>query len=98
MKKKLKKAKENLLDLVRDELPDDYDVETHFNPDYNPWDQRLCLNPNGDLYEAMRSGKASVVTDTIDTWTERGILLDGGAGPGALHVRGGLPRGAPPAA
>ncbi|MEZ5166570.1 MAG: hypothetical protein R2695_08755 [Acidimicrobiales bacterium] len=53
----------------------DYDVETHFTPAYNPWDQRICLVPNGDLFEAIRSGRADVVTDHIDTFTETGILL-----------------------
>ncbi len=67
-----------LLRRVRKELGDDYDVETHFTPRYDPWDQRLCLVPNSDLFEAIRSGKASIVTDTIDTFTERGILLDSG--------------------
>ena len=56
--------------MVRKELGDDYDVDTHFTPTYFPWDQRLCLVPNSDLFEAIRSGKASVVTDTIDTFTE----------------------------
>ena len=51
----------------------------HFTPTYNPWDQRLCLIPNGDLYKAIRSGTASVVTDHIDTFTETGIQLQSGA-------------------
>ena len=54
----------------------DYDVETHFTPSYNPWDQRLCLVPNSDLFAAIRSGKASVVTDQIERFTETGIALD----------------------
>jgi len=72
------KVKERLLDMVRKELGPDYDVEKHFTPRYNPWDQRLCLVPNSDLFEAIRSGKASVVTDQIVTFTEHGIELGSG--------------------
>ncbi|MCG8347672.1 MAG: NAD(P)/FAD-dependent oxidoreductase, partial [Chloroflexales bacterium] len=68
-------VKEQLIGLVRKELGPDYDVATHFTPRYNPWDQRLCLVPNSDLFKAIRSGKASVVTDHIDTSTEKGIRL-----------------------
>ncbi len=60
-------------------LPVDYDVDTHFNPAYNPWQQRLCLVPDGDLFKAVSSGSASVVTDRIDTFTEGGIKLASGA-------------------
>lgn len=67
-----------LLDRVRKELGPDYDVEKHFTPRYNPWDQRLCLIPNSDLFEAIRSGKASVVTDEIERFVENGILLKSG--------------------
>jgi cation diffusion facilitator CzcD-associated flavoprotein CzcO len=67
-----------LLAGVRKALGPDYDVETHFTPRYNPWDQRLCLVPNGDLFEAIRSGQASVVTDEIATFTETGIALRSG--------------------
>ncbi|MBM4186350.1 MAG: NAD(P)/FAD-dependent oxidoreductase [Gemmatimonadetes bacterium] len=63
---------------VRDALGADYDVERHFTPRYAPWDQRLCIVPNGDLFEAIRSGRASVVTDTIRTWDEGGIELESG--------------------
>ena len=56
-----------------------YDVDTHFKPRYNPWDQRLCLVPDGDLFEAISAGRASVVTDQIDTFTENGIRLQSGA-------------------
>jgi cation diffusion facilitator CzcD-associated flavoprotein CzcO len=55
-----------------------YDVDRHFNPDYNPWEQRLCLIPNDDLFEAIRSGKGSVVTDHIASFTESGIELESG--------------------
>lgn len=61
------------------QLPKGYDVGTHFTPQYNPWDQRLCLVPDGDLFKAIRSGRASVVTDHIDTFTEHGIRLASGA-------------------
>jgi monooxygenase len=60
-------------------LPSGYDIDTHFNPNYNPWDQRLCLVPDGDLFEAIRAGRASVVTDRIDTFTEHGLRLESGA-------------------
>ena len=72
------KVKAKLLDMVRKELGPDYDVETHFTPSYNPWDQRLCLVPNSDLFEAIRSGKASIVTDQIERFTETGIALESG--------------------
>lgn len=71
-------VKRRLLDMVRKELGADYDVETHFTPRYNPWDQRLCLIPNSDLFKAIRAGRASVVTDQIDCFTERGIRLRSG--------------------
>ena len=72
------KVKEILLKGVREQLGPDYDIDKDFTPSYNPWDQRLCLAPNGDLFQAMREGKASVVTDTIDTFNETGILLASG--------------------
>ncbi|MFT4126785.1 MAG: NAD(P)/FAD-dependent oxidoreductase [Gordonia sp. (in: high G+C Gram-positive bacteria)] len=59
-------------------LPDDFDVDTHFNPPYNPWDQRLCAVPDADLFQAIKKGQASVVTDRIKTFTETGILLESG--------------------
>jgi monooxygenase len=72
------KVKKQLLGLVRKHLGPEYDVDTHFTPTYNPWDQRMCLVPNSDLFTAINSGKASVVTDTIDTFTETGIRLASG--------------------
>jgi monooxygenase len=60
------------------ELPPGYDIDRHFSPRYNPWDQRLCLVPDGDLFKAIGSGKASIVTDGIDTFTETGIRLASG--------------------
>lgn len=60
-------------------LPADYDIDTHFTPRYNPWDERLCLVPDGDLFKAIGKGDASVVTDHIASFTEKGILLESGA-------------------
>jgi monooxygenase len=60
-------------------LPPGYDVDTHFRPRYNPWDQRLCLVPDGDLFHAISSGKASVATDEIADFSETGIRLRSGA-------------------
>ena len=59
-------------------LGPDYPVEKHFNPDYDPWDQRVCIIPDGDLFEVIRNGKASVVTDHIDQFTEGGMKLKSG--------------------
>lgn len=59
-------------------LGDDYPVDVHFKPSYNPWDQRMCLLPDGDLFAAIKSGRAEVVTDTIQCFTETGILLESG--------------------
>ena len=64
---------------VQRQLPKGYDVDTHFTPRYDPWDQRLCVVPNGDLFKAIRKGTASVVTDRIVTFTEKGLLLESGA-------------------
>jgi monooxygenase len=61
------------------QLPANYAVDTHFAPRYNPWDQRLCFVPDGDLFAAIRSGKASVVTDVFETFTETGVKLASGA-------------------
>ncbi len=63
---------------VEHHLPPGYDVDAHFKPRYNPWDQRLCLVPDGDLFEAITAGRASIVTDRIETFTERGIRLTSG--------------------
>jgi cation diffusion facilitator CzcD-associated flavoprotein CzcO len=60
-------------------LPAGYDVDTHFNPAYQPWDQRMCMVPDGDFFKAIRSGKASVVTDHIESFTPAGIRLRSGA-------------------
>ena len=77
MRKRPDRAKKSLVDMVRQELPG-HDVDTHFTPRYNPWDQRLCLVPDADLFASLREGKASVVTDTIDRFTENGIRLASG--------------------
>jgi monooxygenase len=71
-------AKEQLLYQVRRQLGDSYDIETHLTPAYNPWDQRLCLAPDGDFFAAIRSGKVSIATDQIEAFTERGIKLRSG--------------------
>jgi cation diffusion facilitator CzcD-associated flavoprotein CzcO len=63
---------------VRRALPLGYDIETHFTPRYNPWDQRLCLVPDGDLFEAIGEGRAEMVTDRIASFTENGIRLESG--------------------
>ena len=72
------KVKEKLLSGVRMALGPDYDVERHFTPSYNPWDERLCLIPNGDLFKSIREKKVSVVTETIDRFTPEGLLLKTG--------------------
>ncbi len=72
------KVKTAIIDLARRDLGPDIDVATHFTPRYNPWDQRLCLVPDSDLFKSLREKRASVVTDTIDTFTETGIQLASG--------------------
>ncbi len=74
-----RRVKRLLLQGVRRELGPDYDVKKHFTPSYNPWDQRLCLVPDGDFFRAIREGQVSVVTDHIETFTEKGIKLRSGA-------------------
>ena len=78
-RRKPAKFKADVLRGVRAQLGPDYDVATHFTPSYNPWDQRLCLVPDSDLFRSLRSGKSSVVTDQIETFTEAGIRLKSGA-------------------
>src|SRR5581483_3411359 len=63
--------------LIR-ELPPEFDLEMHFQPRYDPWDQRVCLVPDADLFQAIKSGRASVVTDQIVKFTRQGILLQSG--------------------
>jgi monooxygenase len=59
-------------------LPSGYDIDTHFKPRYNPWDERLCAVPDADLFKAIRGGRADVVTDRIETFTEKGLRLQSG--------------------
>ena len=73
------RAKAFILGRVRATLGPDYDVEQHFRPHYNPWQQRMCLAPDNDFFAALKTGRASVVTDHIDRFTERGIRLRSGA-------------------
>ncbi len=70
--------KKQMVKGVSDALGPDYDVAKHFTPSYNPWDQRVCLVPDADLFAAIKSGKAAVMTDTIDTLTSDGIKLVSG--------------------
>jgi cation diffusion facilitator CzcD-associated flavoprotein CzcO len=72
------KAKKLLIDQVGKRTQGKVDVAAHFTPKYNPWDQRLCLVPDADLFKCLRDGRASVVTDQIDTFTETGIKLRSG--------------------
>ncbi|WP_375286878.1 flavin-containing monooxygenase [Sphingomonas sp.] len=72
------KVKAKLLGMVREHLGPDYDVGTHFTPRYNPWDQRLCLVPDADLFASIRAQRAEVVTDTIDRFVPEGIRLASG--------------------
>jgi len=78
-RKRPRLARRVLVGHARRALGKDFDVDRHFNPSYDPWEQRLCLVPNDDLFDAIRSGKASVVTDRIETFTETGIRLESGA-------------------
>ncbi|MGW4121342.1 flavin-containing monooxygenase [Nocardia sp. NPDC004711] len=71
-------ARRLLIAMVRRQLPAHFDVDTHFTPRYNPWEQRLCVVPDGDLFKALSSGRASVVTDRIERFTQTGILLESG--------------------
>ncbi|BBA90760.1 monooxygenase, flavin-binding family [Mycobacterium pseudoshottsii JCM 15466] len=73
-----RRMRKNFMGLAQRQLPEGYDVRKHFGPHYNPWDQRLCLVPNGDLFRAIRHGQVDVVTDTIDRFTPTGIRLNSG--------------------
>jgi monooxygenase len=70
--------KQWIIKQVRQQLGADYDVDAHFTPRYNPWDQRLCLAPDADFFAAIKSGKAEIVTDSIEAFTEQGIRLRSG--------------------
>ena len=71
-------VKQELLTAVRGYLGPDYDIDTHFTPNYRPWRQRIAFIPDGDFLRAIAAGKASVVTDEIESFTEAGILLKSG--------------------
>jgi cation diffusion facilitator CzcD-associated flavoprotein CzcO len=78
-RRKPERVKQLILGGVKMALGPDYDIGSHFTPRYNPWDQRLCLVPDGDLFRAIREKRASVVTNQIDTFTEKGIRLKDGS-------------------
>jgi monooxygenase len=82
-RRKPAQMKELILKGVKMALGHDYDVATHFTPRYNPWDQRLCLVPDGDLFKAIRDKRASVITKEIDSFTSKGIRLKDGSELGA---------------
>ncbi len=71
-------TKQAILRMTRAQLGPEYDVEAHFSPAYNPWDQRICIVPDADLFAAIKAGKVSVVTDQIETFTETGIRVRSG--------------------
>ena len=72
------RIKDRIIDLLKDELGDDYDIEKHFTPSYKPWDQRMCLVPDSDLFLAIKEKKVSVATDTIKEFQSDGVMLDSG--------------------
>ncbi len=72
------KVKEYMLDLVRKEMGAEYDVDKHFSPSYGLWDQRVCVVPDSDLFNQIKTGRASIVTDTIERFSQEGIVLSGG--------------------
>jgi monooxygenase len=78
-RRKPARARELILGGVKLAMGPDYDIATHFTPRYNPWEQRLCLVPDGDLFRSIKQGGASVVTSTIDSFTEKGIRLKDGS-------------------
>ena len=71
-------VKETILTAVKDLLPEGYDVDKHFTPSYRPWQQRIAFVPDGDLFAGIKSGKASMVTDEIETFTETGVITKTG--------------------
>jgi monooxygenase len=77
-RKRPERTKQRILAMAREHLGPDYDIATHFTPSYNPWDQRVCVVPDADLFRAISDGRAEVVTDTIETFTERGIRVASG--------------------
>lgn len=73
-----RQMKRRIVNMAAKQLGPDYDVDTHFSPHYNPWDQRLCVVPDGDLFQAISQGKASVITHEIDRFTATGLRLKSG--------------------
>ncbi|CAM3406806.1 FAD-containing monooxygenase EthA [Mycobacterium intermedium] len=73
-----RRMRKMFMGLAKKQLPEGYDVRKHFGPHYNPWEQRLCVVPNGDLFRAIRHGKVDVVTETIDRFIPTGIRLNSG--------------------
>ncbi|MEI8597367.1 hypothetical protein P4S64_06235 [Vibrio sp. M60_M31a] len=69
-----------MLSHVRKQVGPEFDM-SHFTPNYNPWEQRLCAAPDGDFFKTLRSGKANIVTDHIEHFTEKGIKLKSGQYP-----------------
>jgi monooxygenase len=67
-----------LIESMRPQLPEGFDIDKHLTPRYRPWQQRIAVVPDGDLFAALREGKASIVTDTIETFTEHGIRVSSG--------------------
>jgi cation diffusion facilitator CzcD-associated flavoprotein CzcO len=78
-RRKPEKVKAGIINLISNQLGPDYDVGTHFTPRYNPWDQRLCLVPDGDLFREINAGRLSIVTDHVGRFTPAGIKLKSGA-------------------
>lgn len=78
LRKNPEKSAERLIGMVKDMLPEGFDVGKHFTPPYKPWDQRLCLVPDSDFFNALKDGRASIATDHIDRFTEKGIMLKSG--------------------
>ena len=72
------KIRRTLLRLAAKDLPPGYDIGRHLNPSYNPWDQRVCLIPDGDLFAGIRAGRVAIATGTIERFTESGLRLEGG--------------------
>ena len=72
------RIKKGILDLLKDELGSDFDINKHFTPSYKPWDKRMCLVPDSDLFSAIKNNKASVVTDKVKQFESDGILLESG--------------------
>ncbi|HKR24186.1 MAG TPA: NAD(P)/FAD-dependent oxidoreductase [Allosphingosinicella sp.] len=77
-RKRPDKVRQLILRMAAENLPEGYDVERHFSPRYDPWDQRLCLVPDGDLFEAVKAGKVGIVTDEIERFTADGLRLKSG--------------------